>query len=249
MNLDFSLILRELSKFNLMVQQVVILAGGLATRLGELVKDIPKSLININGTPFIFYQLEYLKSQGFKNIHLCLSHKKELIIDTLDQNNNLGLNISFSFDGKKQLGTGGALINALEYLEDEFLVQYGDTYLPIDYNKIISFYAENNRYNILTVFKNQNKYDQSNIILDQNNIVLYDKDLYDEKMEYIDYGLSLLKKDTLKEYDCDGFIDLSSVYKALITKKELIAFEVYQRFYEIGKPDGIKETEKFLKST
>ncbi len=231
-----------------MVQQVVILAGGLATRLGKLVRDIPKSLISINGTPFIIHQLKYLKSQGFTKIHLCLGHKKELIMEVLNQNDNLGLDISLSFDGDSQLGTGGAIINALEHLEDEFLVQYGDTYLPIDYKKLVHFYGENKNNNILTVYKNQNKYDKSNIIFDKNKIILYDKDSDDERKEYIDYGLSLLKKDTFKEHDYDGFIDLSSIYKILISKNKLIGFEVYQRFYEIGKISGIEETEKFLDS-
>ena len=169
-------------------------------------------------------------------------------MEVLNQNDNLGLDISLSFDGDSQLGTGGAIINALEHLEDEFLVQYGDTYLPIDYKKLVHFYGENKNNNILTVYKNQNKYDKSNIIFDKNKIILYDKDSDDERKEYIDYGLSLLKKDTFKEHDYDGFIDLSSIYKILISKNKLIGFEVYQRFYEIGKISGIEETEKFLDS-
>lgn len=232
-----------------MTSQVVILAGGLATRLGNLAKKIPKSLININGTPFIIHQLNYLKSQGFKDIHLCLGHKKEQIIDLLKQNNNLGINLSFSYDGKYPLGTGGALLNALSYLDNNFFLQYGDTFLPINYTDVSDFFNQNINYNILTVFKNENEHDKSNIILDKNEIIKYDKELNENNMRYIDYGLSILKKVSLNDYDSNGFIDLSSIYQSLIKKKVMISFEVFQRFYEIGKPSGIEETKKYLSLT
>ncbi len=229
-----------------MTRQVVILAGGLATRLGSLVEKIPKSLINVNGTPFIIHQLNYLKSQGLKDVHLCLGHMKEQIIDLLKQNNNLGINFSFSYDGDYPLGTGGALLNALSYLDENFFLQYGDTFLPINYTDVSNFFYQNNNYNILTVFKNENEYDKSNIILNEDKIVKYEKELNDKNMKYIDYGLSILKKVSLNNYDSHRFTDLSSIYQSLIEKKIMISFEVSHRFYEIGKPSGIKETEKFL---
>lgn len=231
-----------------MNHQVVILAGGLATRLGELVSEIPKSLININGVPFIIHQLNYLKSQGLQNVHFCLGHKGDLIINMLNKNTELEMNITYSFDGSKQLGTGGAVINALPYLEEEFFLQYGDVYLPVEYKKIYNFYKANKNMNIMAVYKNEKMYDNSNIILDKSKIILYDKKLDDPKMNYIDYGLSFLKKDSFYNHHINNFLDLSDIYKLLIKKDKMLGFEVFKRFYEIGKPQGIKDTEKYLKS-
>ena len=78
---------------------------------------------------------------------------------------------------------------------------------------------------------------------------VYDKELNENNMRYIDYGLSILKKVSLNDYDSNGFIDLSSIYQSLIKKKVMISFEVFQRFYEIGKPSGIEETKKNLSLT
>ena len=230
-----------------MNHQVVILAGGLATRLGKLVSEIPKSLVNINGIPFIIHQLNYLKSQGLKNVHLCLGHKGDLIIDILSKNTELMMNITYSFDGNKQLGTGGAIVNALSYLKEEFFLQYGDVYLPVEYIEIYNFYKANKNANIMAVYKNENKHDKSNIIFNKKKITLYDKKLDDPKMNYIDYGLAFLKKKSFMEYQVDNFLDLSDIYKLLIKKDKMIGFEVFKRFYEIGKLEGIRDTEKYLK--
>ena len=228
--------------------QVVILAGGLATRLGKLVDKIPKSLININGVPFIIHQINYLKSQGFRNIHLCLGYKSELIIDTLKKYKNLGINITFSHDGENQLGTGGALVNAIQYLNEEFYLQYGDVYLPINYREIYNFYIKNKNMNIMVVYKNEKKLDNSNIIFNNEKIVVYNKDVNDPRMNYIDYGLSILKREVLFDYNIENFLDLSSIYKLLIKQDKMMGYEVYKRFYEIGKPQGIIDTEKYLKA-
>ena len=231
-----------------MNHQVVILAGGLATRLGKLASEIPKSLININGTPFIIHQLNYLKSQDLKNVHLCLGHKSDLIIDILSKNPDLEMNITYSFDGNKQLGTGGAIVNALPYLKEEFFLQYGDVYLPVKYIEIYNFYKANKDMNIMAVYKNEKRYDKSNIILNKNKITLYDKNQDNPKMNYIDYGLSFLKKEFFKGYHIDNVLDLSDIYKLLIKKDKMLGFEVFKRFYEIGKLEGIRDTEKYLKS-
>ena len=227
--------------------QIIIIAGGLATRLGKLAINKPKSLIDINGEPFIIHQLRYLKNQGLKNIHLCLGYLADQIITILRHFNNLDLNITYSLDGDNQLGTGGALKNALDKCEDYFFVQYGDSYLPINYSKVHNFFVMNNKQrNILTIYKNKNMYDKSNVDYTENKIFKYDKNLNNSGMNFIDYGLSLLKKDEIMPILNRNVSDLSEVYKILINENKMIPYIVNQRFYEIGKPKGIEEMKKYL---
>lgn len=227
--------------------QIVIIAGGLATRLGKIATSIPKSLIDINGDPFIIHQLKYLKQQGFQNVHLCLGYLADKIISKLNNQNNLNLNITYSLDGDKQLGTGGALKKALDTCEDIFFVQYGDSYLPINYSKVYEYFLNSRKIsNILTIYENKNKYDRSNVIYLKNQTFLYDKGLNDPRMNFIDYGLSLLKKNEILPILENKINDLSEVYKILINENKMIPYIVNDRFYEIGKPEGIEEMKLYL---
>ncbi len=102
----------------------------------------------------------------------------------------------------------------------------------------------------MTVYKNKDKWDKSNVWFEGNKIVQYDKKYKNENMHYIDYGLGILKKSVFEKYfsDCTH-IDLEEVYKTLIKNNELAGFEVFDRFYEIGSHEGLKETrEYFLKN-
>tara|TARA_A100000164_G_scaffold235323_1_gene208981 strand:- start:12 stop:713 length:702 start_codon:yes stop_codon:yes gene_type:complete len=227
--------------------QIVIIAGGLATRLTKIAPGIPKSLIDINGDPFIIHQLKYLKNQGFQNVHLCLGYLADQIISTLNSKNNLDLNITYTLDGQNQLGTGGALKKALDFCEDIFFVQYGDSYLPINYLDVYGhFINDEKKNNILTIYENKNKHDRSNVIYKKNQIFLYDKSLNDPRMSFIDYGLSLIKKNEIFPILKNEIYDLSEAYKILINKNKMIPYIVNARFYEIGKQEGIEEMKMYL---
>ena len=224
--------------------QIVIIAGGLATRLYPITKSIPKSLIEINNKPFIYHQLKLLESHGFKKILFCLGKYGENIRDYLNSE-NFNINFTFSFDGNEQLGTGGALKNAQEYLDEDFFVLYGDSFLTVNYKKMQEYYIQNNNHPLMSVLKNNNKWDKSNVDFSSNKITLYNKKVSDLNLEYIDYGVSILPKKILKNYNAQKF-DLAEIYSDLVYKKNLYGFEVYTRFYEIGSKKGIKDTSKFL---
>ena len=227
--------------------QVVILAGGLATRLNKITLTKPKSLIEINGEPFISHQLRYLKSQGIHKVHLCLGHLADQEIETIKDNKNYNLNITYSFDGDSQLGTGGALKNALSFCDESFFVQYGDSYLPIKYSDIINYFLKNNsQKNILTIYKNNGQFDKSNVDYVENRKFIYNKSNPSSNMSYIDYGLSIFIKKDLENTIFSHIFDLSDIIVELINKKMMIPLEVNERFYEIGKVEGIKELNNYL---
>ena len=114
--------------------QVAIIAGGLATRLGELTKSRPKSLVEVNNKPFLAYQLEILKAQGIVDVVLCLGHLVEQIQDVFGNGSKYGVHISYSLENRP-LGTAGALKYASPLLAGNFVVMYGDSYLFLTNSK------------------------------------------------------------------------------------------------------------------
>jgi len=225
---------------------VAILAGGLATRLYPITLTIPKSLVKVAGKPFIFYQLKYLRQQGIKKVDLCTGHLGEMIKSYVGDGSKFDLKILYSLDGNKLLGTGGAIKKALPLLGDKFFVLYGDTFLPIKFDLIEKDFLSSNKLCLITVLKNNDKWDKSNIFFENNLLIKYNKKNPSIKMEYIDYGLSAVSASIFDSYSNGIFFDLSNVYETLSTKKQLKGFEVYERFYEIGTPNSLLETEKYL---
>ena len=124
---------------------------------------------------------------------------------------------------------------------------YGDSFLPINFQDVQSFFLQNSCLALMTVMNNANKWDKSNVVLKQNNLIFYDKFNTDLEMNFIDYGLSLLSKKVLFFYKFNKKFDLSKFYNSLSIDKFLHGYIVKKRFYEIGSIIGLDETRKFLK--
>lgn len=239
--------------------QIVIIAGGMATRLGEITEKIPKSMIEICKKPFIYWQLKILKNNGINDVVLCLGHYADQIMDYIGDGSKFGMNVKYSLDGEKKIGTGGAIKKALHLLEDRFFVMYGDSFLDINYNNIGVFdgiywpmrnYNETgemkNRLGLMTVFKNYDNFDNSNVEYDDYTILKYSKNEKTDRMNYIDYGLGILDKKCFENIDEQSF-DLSKIYSSLAEIGQLSGYEVNKRFFEIGSVDGIKDTQEYIK--
>jgi len=147
----------------MMDMQVAILTGGLGTRLGDLTKDRPKSMIEVNGKPFLEYQLDLLKKCGIKNIVMCLGYAAEQIERHFGNGKKYGINITYSFEDRP-LGTAGALKKAKDILDDTFFTMYGDIYVFIDFNHVMSYFRSQNKFALMTVYKNHDYYDRSNTV-------------------------------------------------------------------------------------
>lgn len=231
----------------LIQNSLVILAGGMATRLRPVTQRIPKSLIDINGTPFIIHQLELIKKYGITEVVLCLGNLGQPIEKLIGSNFDATVNIQYSYDGDELLGTGGAILKALPMLSDPFMVMYGDSYLDIDYIEILNYFNDFNKLGLMSVLKNQGKWDKSNIIFRDGKILKYDKK-DDPEFDFIDYGFSILRKEAFKDFLHQKTFDLKDIFKHLIAKGQLLGFEVFNRFYEIGSFKGIEELKNYLKS-
>lgn len=225
---------------------IVILAGGLATRLGVISQITPKSLILVDREPFIAHQLRLLKNQGFERVVLCIGYLGNLIRIYVKDGKQFGLSVTYSEDGKQLLGTAGALYKASPLLDKNFFVLYGDSYLMVDYKVIQKNFEKQNKPALMTVFKNNNRGDTSNIEFSNSDIIKYDKKNKTINMNYIDFGLSVCKKNIFSSNDT--FNDLSDLYRKLLAENRLASYEVFQRFYEIGSINGLNEFKNFIES-
>jgi NDP-sugar pyrophosphorylase family protein len=226
---------------------VAILAGGLATRLRPITEKIPKSLVPVAGKPFLAHQLKLLHARGIRHAVLCIGYLGEMIQRDFG-GEAFGVKLDYSFDGPKLLGTGGAIKRALPLLGEEFFVLYGDSYLPIEYAPVAEFFQHSGKLGLMTVYRNEGKYDTSNVVFTDGEIKIYDKKQKLPEMRHIDYGLSLFKTSVFDSYSADQIFDLAEVMGKLVREKQLAGYEVRERFYEMGSPAGLAELEAILKN-
>ena len=225
---------------------LAILAGGLATRLRPLTEKIPKSLVEVAGKPFIVWQIELLRRNGVAHLVLCLGYLGGQVQAELGDGSRWGMQVDYIFDGPRLLGTGGALLRALPRLGEAFFVLYGDSYLDCDYAAVESAFRASGKLGLMTVFRNANLWDRSNVIFENGRIQCYDKKNLVPEMKHIDYGLGVLQASALVRYPADRVLDLATVYQDLLAQDQLAGYEVSQRFYEIGSPAGLQETRDYI---
>ncbi len=228
---------------------VAILAGGLATRLKPITETVPKLLVDVAGEPFFNHQIRLLRKSGLTRIVLCVGYLGERIVELYGDGSKWGVDIEYSFDGPKLLGTGGALIQALPRLGGAFYVLYGDSYLPIDYLAVGRAFLASGKLGLMTVFENKGLYDTSNVWFQSGSIMAYDKRDRLPTMHHIDYGLGVFKAGAFDGFPRDQVVVLAQVQKAQLERGELAGFEIGERFYEIGSHAGLRELDELLKKS
>jgi N-acetyl-alpha-D-muramate 1-phosphate uridylyltransferase len=225
---------------------VCILAGGLGTRLGQVVADTPKPLLEVAGEPFLRHQLRLLSAHGASRVVICVGYRGELIEAVLGDGSDLGLEVRYVYDGPTLRGTAGAVRGALDMLGDAFLVLYGDTYLRLDYAAAQRAFEASGCPALMTVLRNEGRWDTSNVVLRGERVAIYDKARPTPDMAWIDYGLGAMHASALEAADADE-PDLACVYHELAARGELAAYVATERFYEIGTPAALAETDAFLR--
>jgi NDP-sugar pyrophosphorylase family protein len=225
---------------------VAILAGGLATRLRPLTEKVPKALLPVNGEPFLAHQLRLLRAAGIERVVLCVGYLGEQIRDFAGDGAQFGMSVEYSFDGPALLGTAGAVKVALPLLGRQFFVLYGDSYLPCDYRAVMDSFAASGKQALMTVYRNEGRWDASNIDFADGRIVAYDKKHPGAGMRFIDYGLGVFRDTALAAVSGGPPYDLAALYQELLRRGELAGYEVGERFYEIGSAEGLQELSELL---
>jgi len=228
---------------------VAILAGGLATRLRPITEKIPKALLEIAGRPFICWQLELLKQQGIDEVVLCLGYLGEQVQAVVGDGAAFGVSVKYSLDGPVPLGTGGAIKRALPMLGNRFFVLYGDSYLLCSFADVQKSYEFSNLPALMTVLRNENRWDKSNVFFQNGKLIEYNKHSPKPEMTHIDYGLGVLSSEIFANLPEGKAFDLADIYSDLSLRRQLAGFEANQRFYEIGSHQGIEETTRYLSTT
>lgn len=233
---------------NKTIKQAVILAGGKGTRLRPLTYKIPKSMIPVGNKPFLEHQINLLRRFDINDIVLCIGHLGDKIYNYFKDGSDFGVIIRYSVE-KKPLDTGGALKNAENELNSSFLVLYGDTYLPIDYNNFASCFSKNKKIGLLALYDNSEGIARCNISMNEQNLITkYNKDSPTEDMSYIEAGVSAFEKKLLDYMPHNQNISLErSVYPELIKIKQLMGYKTSQRYYDIGTPERLKLIRRVLR--
>lgn len=124
-----------------MIQECIVLAGGLGTRLRSVVADKPKCMATVNDKPFLFYLLQYLIKQGMTHVVLSLGYKSEQVIEWCEQA-GLPLTLSYAIE-EEPLGTGGAILHAISHIKgDECFIVNGDTFFDVTLSDFHQFHQQ-----------------------------------------------------------------------------------------------------------
>lgn len=225
---------------------LALLAGGKGTRLKEIAPERPKALVEVAGKPFIEHQLGLLRREKIKKVVICVGYEGAQIKDFVGNGSRFGLTVTYSADGEIPLGTGGAIRRALPQLGDLFWVMYGDSYLDIPFEPVLNFFLSQKKNALMTVYRNENRWDKSNLVFENEAIRQYDKKNHTDRMKHIDFGLGLFRPEAFKLWQNKSAFDLAAVYQSLIQGNDLLGYEAENRFYEIGSPQGLRETSAYL---
>ncbi len=229
--------------------QAVILAGGLGTRLRPITYKIPKHMVKIAGKPFLERLIGMLKENGITDIVLCVGYLHENIMDYFGKGEKFGVEIKYSIENKNLLGTGGAIKHAAKYLKGNFFVIYGDSYLKLDYKKLMQSHQKFNKTGTMAVYNNKSRtFVKNNVEIGKDgHIANYNKESTDKKMKYVDAGVLAFKKSILKKIPSDKKISLEEdIFPKVIKSKELCSFKSSSRFYDIGSMQRLRAFKKVL---
>jgi len=225
---------------------VALLAGGMATRLRPITEAIPKAMVEVAGRPFIEHQLDLLHRNGIRRVVMCLGYRGQQLEQHVGDGSARGMEIRYAYDGEKLMGTGGAIRRALDLLGEVFWVMYGDSYMDIDYAAVLDHFVRSDADALMTVLRNGNRWDTSNVVFRDGKLVRYDKKNRTPEMDYIDYGVALLRREAAERIPTDRPFDLAELYTSLVAEGRMVGYEVTNRFYEIGTPAALEETGRYL---
>lgn len=216
----------------------------------SLAPGLPKALVPVLGEPFAFHQLRLLAAQGVDEVVYVVGHRAGQLRDAVGDGSPFGLVVTYVDEGEDLHGTGGALRVALDQgaLPEIFGVLYGDSYLPVELGPVWAAFAASDRPALMTVYRNEDRWDRSNAVLEGGLVVLYDKrpEAHDERMAWIDYGFSVLRRAVVEGIPPGQVVDLAEVYRELSALGELAGHEVSERFFEAGSPAGLADLERQL---
>lgn len=229
--------------------QVVILAGGLGTRMRPVTNRLPKVLVRVRGKPFLEYQLGWLARHGLRDVVLCVGYRANQIEAFAKDGRAFGVRIAYAREGRALLGTAGALKRAASLLNESFCVLNGDSYLPINPLEPIEHFTRRRLTALMLTFRNRDRYGRSNARVHDGLVTVYARRRRLPGLDVIDYGMQIFKKEVLRLVPAQKFCDLDMLYEKLIARNRLAAYMVTTPFYEVGAPAGLARFQQYVEQT
>lgn len=229
------------------INQAVILAGGLGSRLRPITDTVPKPMIPMNGKPFLFYLIDMLIENGITKIVLLLGYLPNVFTEYLKSNPRNGIEITYMI-GDVNWETGTRIKKAQHLLDEHFILLYADNYLKIDLKKYLHCYQDSKADFLMTVYHNQDYYSKSNVRFSPDGRVEgYDRTRSDPNCNGIDVGFFLLSKNIVEEMPHDDFHLTHEFLPETISKKKVHCLVTDQVYYSIGNLERLPVTESYLK--
>ncbi len=247
---DENMILKDVvalqeNEFNLKPNWVVIMAGGLGTRLGELTKDTPKPMLKVGAKPMIEHIIDMFVSHGLTKFMLSVNYKAEIIKEYFGDGNKFGIQVKY-LEEKKRLGTGGALSLIDIELNEPFFVTNGDVLSSLDYEELLSYHKKQNSIATMCIRKDSYQIPYGVIEVDEANNIKAMKEK-PVKEFFINTGIYVLNPQVLNYVPKDEFFDLPSLFDVLKSKSENIkSFEITDYWIDMGKPSDYEKVQKDL---
>ena len=218
--------------------QVVVLAGGLGTRLGDLTQRIPKSLVEVDDKPIIGHILDWISGQGCNRALILTGHLGE----QFEQYTHHTVSLTYVQE-PQPLGTGGALWNAVDYLEPEFILLWGDDFHPIDYQKLVIKHRDDANLMTMTVTES---HETMNLQHREGRVIKYDKHNSIPDFNGYEAGTSVVSKRIVLLFGRDGKWSWEeTVYPKLSGK--IGAHIDNTKFWDMGTPERLSKLIEFLK--
>jgi NDP-sugar pyrophosphorylase family protein len=231
--------------------QCLVLAGGLGTRMRPLTETVPKALLPVAGRPFAEWQLDWLASEGVDRVVYSVGYLGEAIEGHIGDGRRWGMSVRYIHEGGRLLGTAGAIRLAadLDALDDAFFVLYGDSYISVDLRDVERRFRSCGLPALMTVYRNDGRWAESNVEYRDGMVVLYDKFATDRRgMHHIDYGVLALTRALIeKEVEAGSAADLAPLMTQLSRSGRVAGFEATERFFEIGSREGLHQLEEHLR--
>jgi len=228
--------------------QAVILAGGLGTRLGAITQHVPKPMVPVAGKPYLEHQIVLLRRQGIADLVLLTGYLGGQIGNYFGDGSPWGVSIRYSQEATP-IGTGGALRDARELLAPQFLLIYGDSYLPLNYANVLRRLAAAEVCGVMVVYDNSlgDTSVRNNVAVGGSLVSRYDKTSDDAELRYVEAGVLAFERSLVERIPARGVVSLEQdIFPVLIAEKQMAAYITTQRFYDIGTPARLRAIEAYL---
>lgn len=227
--------------------QAVILAGGRGTRMRPITDDRPKPMVPVLGRPFLEYQIEQLRDQGFESVLILLGYLPEVVQRHFGDGRDWGIRIEYSVTAPEQL-TSSRVVAARDMIEPCFLLLYCDNYWPMQIDRLWARFCECGKPGLITVYNNRDDYSRGSVKLDDSgHVQIFDRLRKAAGLRQVEISYAILTDLALELLPEEDLLFEEAIYTPLAEQGRLTAFASDHRYYGVGSLDRLAATEAFLR--